>query len=56
MGNDNLMVDINTLIKQLRQQIEQAEWDGQPCDNLKKELKTIQEYHNHTGSFFYPLF
>lgn len=50
------LVDIHSLLRQLRQLIEAAEWDGTPCENLKLEYKDVLEHHMKTGSHFYPLF
>jgi hypothetical protein len=54
--NTEYLVDIQTLLKQLGQLIEQAEWDGEPVDDLKSEYQHIYDYHVKTGSHFYPLF
>jgi len=54
--NKDYLVDIQTILKQLAQQIEQAEWDATPCDHLKEEYDHIYKYHMETGSLYYPLF
>jgi hypothetical protein len=54
--NTSTLVDIQTLLKQLGQLIEQAEWDGEPVDDLKSEYQHIYDYHVKTGSAYYPLF
>jgi hypothetical protein len=54
--NTSTLVDIQTLLKQLGQLIEQAEWDGEPVDDLKSEYQHIYDYHMKTGSAYYPLF
>jgi hypothetical protein len=54
-NTDNL-VDIHSILKQLKQQIEQAEWNGEPCEHLISEYNNIVKYHMQTGSQFYPLF
>jgi hypothetical protein len=70
-GNDNkgktpegltieqqLLVPIDSYIKQLEQMSSNYEWDGEleKCDAILVELQTVREYQIETGSFFYPLF
>jgi hypothetical protein len=55
-NKDSSLVSIHTLLKKLGQQVEQAEWDGKPCEHLRQEHKTVSEYHSHTGSNYYPNF
>ena len=50
------MVDVQTLLRQLRQQIEQAEWEGKPFKHLQQEYDNIVDYYARTGSEYYPLF
>ena len=50
------LADIQTLLRQLQQLIEQAEWDGVPSEHLKSEHKAVLKYHIETGSYYYPLF
>lgn len=53
-----LLVPIDVLTRQLQQMATQQEWDGdfEGCDITLQHLKTVQEYHLQTGSHFYPLF
>lgn len=53
---DKIHVDIEILLKQLHQQITDAEWNGEPFLHLKKEYDTIMAYYKKTGSKYYPLF
>jgi hypothetical protein len=50
------LVDIHSLLRQLQQLIEQAEWDEAPSEHLKAERETVLKYHMQTGSYYYPLF
>lgn len=50
------LVDIRTLLRQLQQEIESAEWNGEPCDNIRFEYDHVKNYHMQTGSNYYPLF
>jgi hypothetical protein len=52
------MVDIKSVAKQLSQILQQQEWDGE-VDKAKAtqhELDSLLDYHNKTGSMWYPLF
>lgn len=50
------LVDIHSLLHQLQQLVEAAEWNGEPSEHLKSELNTVSKYHMETGSYYYPLF
>lgn len=50
------LVNIHSLLRQLQQLIEQAEWDEAPSEHLKSEHATVLKYHMQTGSYYYPLF
>ena len=54
--NKQNLVDIKTLLKQLTQLVEQAEWNGEPCEHLVDEYNHIYKYHMETGSRYYPMF
>ncbi len=55
-NSSEYMVDIQSILKQLLQLISDAEWHGEPCDHLKAEYTVIYNYHQQTGSLYYPLF
>jgi hypothetical protein len=55
-NKDTFLTDIHTLLKKLGQQLEQAEWDGKPCDNIRLEYEHVKKYHLQTGSLYYPNF
>lgn len=50
------LVDIRTLLRQIQQEIESAEWNGKPCDSIRLEYDHVKKYHMQTGSHYYPLF
>lgn len=53
-----LLIPIDVLTRQLQQMATQQEWDGdfEGCDITLQHLKTVQDYHMETGCMFYPLF
>ena len=53
-----LLVPIDSYIKQLEQMSSNYEWDGEleKCDAVPVELQTVREYQLETGSFYYPMF
>lgn len=55
---EQMLVPIHQYMRQLQQQATQAEWDGDldRCDLLLHELKHARDYHNQTGSLYFPLF
>lgn len=55
-NKDTSITLTNTILKELRQQLESAEWNGEPCDNIRFEYDHVKNYHMQTGSNYYPLF
>lgn len=55
-NKDTYITLINPLLKELGQQLESAEWNGEPCDNIRFEYNHVKNYHMQTGSNYYPLF
>ena len=53
---EKYLVDIHTLLRQLQQTIEAAEWEGEPCDSIRLEYEHVMKYHMQTGSHYYPNF
>lgn len=51
-------IPIQAYMRQLAQEADQLEWDGQfdLADNRKRELRDVQDYHESTGSLYYPMF
>ena len=50
------LIPIHGLIRSLQQAVSQCEWDGE-FDKAKataRELDHVVNYHNETGSFYYP--
>jgi hypothetical protein len=52
------LVDIQSVAKQLAQLLQQQEWDGEfeKAKETQRELNDLLDYHNKTGSMYYPLF
>ena len=55
---EQLLVPIVAYIKQLEQQANTLEWEGnlEGCDALLLELQHVREFQLRTGSLYYPLF
>lgn len=53
-----ILVPIHAYMRQLQQEATQKEWDGdlEGCDLILSHLNTVVEYHQQTGSLFYPMF
>lgn len=58
MTDEPYVVPVQAYVRRLAQEADQLEWDGQfqLADTRRKEMKVVQDYHEATGSVYYPMF